>query len=184
MTETNIRKAFLWTMIISLSLCALIGIITILTGNWGDIELRILASTAVIGGYSLTGLCSAVLFERQRFIPLASIGMFVSVIAALISLIMIWGANYDLWRATSILMVLAIAFAHINLLLLIKNSHTAVLTAQIATILFISIVAIMVIILLLNELNYYEEIQFRILGVFAILDVLGTIVTPILNKVK
>jgi hypothetical protein len=41
----------------------------------------------------------------------------------------------------------------------------------------------MFIILVLNEAHDMGEFYFRLLGVFAILDVLGTIVTPILNKV-
>ena len=52
-----------------------------------------------------------------------------------------------------------------------------------ATIGFISIVAVMLIFLVLEIIDEPGEYYFRLIGVFAILDVLGTIVTPILHKV-
>lgn len=182
----NFKKTFLITMIISLSISALIGIFVFLFLDFGETEARLLLSTLAIGGYSLTGLCCSVLYEKRKFIPLAIFGMIISVIGFIYTLSIIWEAidfwNVGSWKALIILIVLAFSTAHSCLLLLIKSDKTIVNGTLSVTIIFISLVALMLIIMTLNELGL-GEFSFRLLGVFAILDVLGTVVTPILNKV-
>lgn len=174
-------------MIISLSISALIGIFVFLLGDFGETEFRLLMTTLTIGGYSLTGLCCSVLYEKRKFTPLALYGMIISIIGFLYTVLVIWEAidfdNDFTWQALIILIVLAASTAHSCLLLLIKSEKSLVNGALSATIIFISIVALMLIILVLNEFGDVGEFYYRLLGVFAILDVLGTIVTPILNKV-
>ncbi len=180
----NFKKTFLITMIISLSISALIGIFVFLFGDFGETEARLLLTTLTIGGYSLTGLCCSVLYEKRKFTILALSGMVVSVIGFLFTVLVIWEAidlDYS-WKALIIFIVLATSTAHSCLLLLIKSDKSLVNGSLSATIIFISIVALMLIILVLGEFDI-GEFYFRLLGVFAILDVLGTIVTPILNKV-
>ncbi|MBM3247454.1 hypothetical protein FJZ17_02865 [Candidatus Pacearchaeota archaeon] len=142
-------------------------------------------TTLTIGGYSLTGLCCSVLYEKRKFTSLALSGMVISIIGFLYTVLVIWEAIDldDSWKALIIFIVLAASTAHACLLLLIKTEKSLVNGALSATIIFISIVALMLIILVLNEFDDVGEFYFRLLGVFAILDVLGTIVTPILNKV-
>jgi hypothetical protein len=182
----NFKKTFLITMIISLSISALIGIFVFLFGDFGETEARLLLSTLAIGGYSLTGLCCSVLYEKRKFTPLAISGMMISVVGFIYTLLMIWEViefwDEGSWKALIIFIVLAFSTAHSCLLLLIKSDKTLVNSALSATIIFVSIVALMLIIMTLNEFDL-GEFSFRLLGVFAILDVLGTIVTPILNKV-
>jgi len=183
----HFKKTLLITMIISLSISALIGIFVFLLGDFGDTEFSLLMTTLTIGGYSLTGLCCSVLYERRKFIPLALSGMAISIIGFLYTVLVIWEV-FDLygdstWKALIIFIILAASTAHSCLLLLIKSEKSFVRIALSATVIFTSIVAIMFIILVLNEAHDMGEFYFRLLGVFAILDVLGTIVTPILNKV-
>jgi len=183
----NFKKTFLITMIISLSISALIGIFVLLVGDFGEIELRLLLTTLTIGGYSLTGLCCSVLYEKRKFTPLAFSGMVISVIGFLFTVLVIWEAidigNDFTWKALLIFIILAASTAQSCLLLPIKSDKSLVNGSLSATIIFISTVALMLIILVLNEFGDVGEFYFRVLGAFAILDVLGTIVTPILNKV-
>jgi len=183
----NFKKTFLITMIISLSISALIGIFIFLFKDFGETEFRLLMTTLTIGGYSLIGLCCSVLYEKRKFIPLALSGMVISVIGFLYTVLVIWETidldNDFTWKFSIIFIVLAASTAHSCLLLLIKSEKSLVNSALSATIIFISIVAFMLVILVLNEFDVVSEFYFRLLGVFAILDVLGTIVTPILNKV-
>lgn len=186
-SNVNFKKTFLITMIISLSISALIGIFIFLFGEFGETELRILLTTLTIGGYSLTGLCCSVLYERKRFTSLASTGMVVSILGFLYTLLVIWeilevNDSFN-WKALIIFIVLSTSIAHSSLLLLIRTEKPSVHAALSATLLFITTVAGMIIIAVLNEFDDIEELYYRVLGVFAILDVLGTIVTPILNKV-
>lgn len=181
----NFKKTFLITMIVSLSISALIGIFVFLFGDFGETEEKLLLTTLTIGGYSLTGLCCSVLYEKRKFTTLALSGMVISIIGFLYTVLVIWEAIDldDSWKVLIIFIVLAASTAHASLLLLIKTEKSLVNSALLATIIFISIVAFMLIILVLNEFDDVGEFYFRLLGVFAILDVLGTIVTPILNKV-
>ena len=180
----DFKKTFLISMIISLSISALIGIFVFLFGDFGYIEVRLLLATLTIGGYSLTGLCCSILYEKRKFTPLALSGIIISLIGFLFTVLVIWDAIdfEDFWRVLLIFIILAVSTAHSCLLLLIKSKKSLVNGSLLATIVFIFIVALMLIIIVIDEFDV-GEFYFRLLGVFAILDVLGTIVTPILNKV-
>jgi len=181
------KKTFLIAMIISLSVSAMIGIGIFLFGNFGDMEAKLLITTLAIGGYSLSGLCCSLLYEKKIFTPFALSGMVISIIGFLYTLLVIWKAidlsNQLPWKVLVLFIIFATSIAHACLLLHIKSKKVFVNSALSATIIFILIVAFMLSALILNENKNMGEFYFRLLGVFAILDVLGTIVTPILNKV-
>lgn len=183
----NFKKTFLLTMIVSLSISALIGIFIFLLGDFGETEGRLLLTTLTIGGYSLTGLCCSVLYERKVYTPLAIAGMATSLLGFLFTLLVIWEImdleSEYIWKGLGLFIILAFSTAHISLLLLIRSEKGIVKGALAATVGFISIVAVMLIGFTFTGFDIEEEFFYRLLGVFAILDVLGTIVTPILHKV-
>ena len=178
------KTFFLRSLIVALSISALIGIFIFLVGDFGDTEARILATTLSIGGFSLTGLCSANLKTSSRYEMFSNIGMIVSVLGFIFTLITIWEfaiTDHD-WKAMLTFIILAVAMAHVALLLLIKPKTNLIRILLIATMTCISIVAFMLIKSTWSEFKE-AEFYFRVLGVFAILDVLGTIVTPIMNRI-
>jgi hypothetical protein len=183
----NFKRTFLLTMIVSLSISALIGIVIFLFGDFGETEGRLLMTTLTIGGYSLTGLCCSVLFEKKRFTGLAVAGMVASFLGFLFTVLVIWEAldmeSEWTWKGIFLFLIVAFSTAHISLLLLIRSDRGLVKGALAATVAFISIVAAMLIWFAFTGFDIEEEFFYRLLGVFAILDVLGTIVTPILHKV-
>lgn len=87
------------------------------------------------------------------------------------------------WQALLIFIILAGSIAHACLLLLISPEKSLVRGSLVATIICIAIVACMLIFIVADEFFSGGDFYFRLLGVFVILDVLGTIVTPILHKV-
>ena len=181
------KRTFLLTMIVSLSISALIGIIIFLFGNFGETEGRLLMTTLTVGGYSLTGLCCSVLFERRTYTGLAVAGMALSVLGFLFTLLVIWEAldmeSEYTWKGLFLFLILAFSSAHASLLLLIRSDSGIVKGVLAATIVFIAVVAGMLVWFTFTGFDIEEEFFYRLLGVFAILDVLGTIVTPILHKV-
>jgi hypothetical protein len=183
----NFKRTFLLSMIISLSISALIGIVIFLFGDFGDTEARLLMTTLSVGGYSLTGLCCSVLYEQRRFTAFAIGGMAVSVIGFVYTILAIWEVidlDTQMTAETlSTLIILAFSTAHASLLMQIRSEKGIVNGSLAATLVFIAIVAFMLIYLVLNGFGDAGEFFYRLLGVFAILDVLGTIVTPILKKV-
>ncbi|MDP6156726.1 MAG: hypothetical protein QGH39_08440 [Candidatus Thermoplasmatota archaeon] len=183
-SNNNIKKKLLISFIISLILSALIGIFIFLLGEFREVEVRLLLTTLTIGAYSLTGLCCAVIYEKKRFQPFAIVGIIISGLGLLYTLMFIWEGvdGGEGWKILVIFLILAFGIAHICLLLLIKSNKPLVNYSLIGTIICISILDFMLIILIKVEFDM-EEFFFRLLGVFAILDVLGTIVTPILHKI-
>ncbi|MBI2666101.1 hypothetical protein HYX13_00665 [Candidatus Woesearchaeota archaeon] len=187
-SDINFKKVFLISLIISLSISALLGIIIFLIGNFGEIQGHILFTTLAIGGFSLTGLCCATLLEKKRFSAFAIFGIIVSIWGFLFQTSLIWEimdfSSFDnIWKVMIITIILAFSTAHASLLLLLKSDKNIVNVSLVTTILFLTLVALELVILVLSEFHNINNMWYRILGVFAILDVLGTIVTPILLKV-
>lgn len=183
----NFKKVFLIVMIISLSISALIGIIIFLFGSFGETEEKILFTTFAVAAFSLTALCSAALYDKHRYIIYPTIGVTISVISFLFISSLIWKildpGDISMRKLALISIVISFSIAQSSLLLFIKSRKIIVNISLILTLIFISIVALMLIISILLELDMDHELYYRILGVFAILDVLGTIITPIILKV-
>jgi hypothetical protein len=181
----NYKKLFLSTLIIALSISAAIGIFIFLTGDFGDTQSRILATTVAIGGFCLTGLCSSIIHHRDHLKAFSVFGMITSVVGFVVAFAAIWNVIdfEDVWQALLILIILSITLAHISLLLILRPKNIGIKTTLVTTIVFISIVSLMLIYSTICEFDE-DEFYYRILGVFAILDVLGTITTPILNKIS
>jgi hypothetical protein len=185
MPRFSIRRVFTMSLIASLSISALIAIFVFLFGNFDETETRLILTTLTIGGYCLTGLCSSVLYDKNKYFPFAFSGIIVSVFGFLITTAAIWEIIYfsDVWKSVLIFIILAMSIAHASLLLLAQSGKNSVGICLSATIIFICFVAFMLIYLVLNEFpNQTSEFFYRLLGVFAVLDVLGTIITPILRK--
>ena len=77
--------------------------------------------------------------------------------------------------------ILSVMISHVSLLFLVKPKSKKINYLMITTIIFITLVTAMLVIEILTE-SEKGELFDRLLGVFAILDVLGTISTPVLNK--
>ncbi|MDP2695713.1 MAG: hypothetical protein Q8O87_00480 [bacterium] len=190
MTNWDLKKTFLISLIASLSIGALIAIfIFLFTDGFGEAEIKILLTTLAIGFFSLTGLCSSALYERQKYKVVSVAGVITSLASFVITTGIIWEIiqwwNIDEFPTKSwmILIVLSISLAHSSLLLLVQSEQKAVRISLIATLIFIALTATTLILMILYRFGDIDIFYYRLLGVFAVLDVLGTIVTPILKKV-
>jgi len=183
-SNLNLKKIFLICIIISLILSALIGIFVFLFGEFRRVEVRLLLNTLAIGFYSLSGLSCSAIIEKHRFRTFATLGIIISACGLLYTSLYIWeGIDIDNgWKPLIIFFVLAFGVAHICPLLLIRSKIPLVNFSLVATIICISILDFMLICLILDDFNM-NEFYFRLLGVFAILDVRGSIVTPIMHKI-
>jgi hypothetical protein len=182
----KIKNLFLKGLIISLSASGLIGIFIFLFGEFGDTEVKLLMTTLSVGICSLTGLCCASIYSSAKYRKFSMLGIATAGLCFLFSLAAIWSNPKDIqvvWKIQLTILVLSITFAHISLLLNIKPTKKLVKFILIFTLLFISIVAAMLLLLIFGGFED-TDFFFRLLGVFAILDVLGTIITPILNRTQ
>jgi len=91
--------------------------------------------------------------------------------------------SFNVIKPLLILIIISIVLAHSSLILLGYRKKSLVNIVIVITIIFSSIISLMLIGLIIWEWEV-EDLFFRVLGVFAIFVALGTIVNPILNKLS
>jgi hypothetical protein len=187
------RRTAVVFIIVSLSIAALFGIVTLLTGEFGELQGKILLTTLLLAGFSITALCHlAVVGRAQRIVGF--VGIAVSALAFLLGAVLIW-RSWESWgdeweaalKAFAVLSISAASLAHANLLLLLgERRNRAVRVGLAVTLVLIALVAVLVVIPILTDGRIPGDIgdaYWRVFGVFAILDVLGTIVLPVVGRV-
>jgi hypothetical protein len=188
-TLRGVRRIAVIAIIVSLSITALIGIFTLLSGNFGETQGRILGTTLLVAAFSITALCHLAVVGRALRI-VGFIGIAVSIVALLAGVLLIWqdwdsGTSGDVLRAFAAFSVLAVSFAHANLLLLLGERKRPVIRIGLfVTVGLIALVALLLIIPIATDGEVpgdNGETYWRIFGVLAILDVLGTIVLPVMS---
>ena len=179
---------------ISLIVSALIGIFAIITGSFGTLEAKILSTTLTIFMFSISGLCCSTIYEDEKYKKISLIGIIISLVSAIYTLLIIWGVldiciifcknqNRYTWRILWSLIVLSCSSAHLSLILKIDNKNDIVQKTKLGTIIMSLLLDCMILILTWDIIQS-NDIYSRIIIVIAILVTLGTIVTPILNKIN
>src|SRR5690349_13682103 len=91
----NFRRLFLYILIASVGLSALIGIGILLFGNFGSVEVRVLMTTLTVTVMSIFGLACGAYFESGRGRVLPVFGIVVSIVAALMAMLVVWDVLDD-----------------------------------------------------------------------------------------
>lgn len=180
------KAGFLWAGVGALCLSALIAITIFLFGTFGELEIRLLATTLTIGWYSL--VTSMVFgFSNRNLVVITSAGLFVSVVGVFTTLHLIWADSLNFDNDTEIqtafvLFVLSFSLAHSSFLLKTLSSNVWQNGIIFGTIGFIAVVGVMLISLILSDFNIESELYYRFLAVAAVFDALGTALVPIVKK--
>ena len=190
----KIQKAFLKSMVLFIALSAIIGIFSVLTGSFGKLQGIILVTTISLGVYSLTGLCCVPMLERPELRALGVCGIAASILggafAMLTNLLFLVDLTLvDLFEDDTFLiligrfsfLIIAISIAHISLLMRITTNQPLVIITRRCTIAAIGVVALSLLSMLFS-LDMIGEAWFLLI-IFGILDVAGTIGTPILHAI-
>lgn len=187
LSKHTLKNYLIGGIVGSLVVGALIGIYGVLFASFENVTLRILATTLAIGITSLTGLANTRHLESPhkplRTFAWASIAC--SVIALVLVMVLTWiELDQGPFEATGIFAILAFSTAHISLLLPTKPRPAWLKTIIATTIVCIVGVASTLCLLIASAafVDWAGEGFYRFLGVLAILDVLGTIVVPILSR--
>ncbi|MER3394956.1 MAG: hypothetical protein RIA38_08325, partial [Microcella pacifica] len=167
----------------------LVGIIALLGGDFGETQGKILLTTVLFGAFSITALCHLAIADRAMRIVGVS-GLLASGVALVTGLVLVWrdwdaqDGGLDWLKIFAAAGILAVSFAHANLLLLLAGRRRAAIRWGLAaTLVAIAVVAVMLIIPVVSdgEIPGQEgDLYWRVFGVIAILDVLGTVVVPVL----
>src|SRR5262245_61351969 len=117
-----LTRAFLYAMIGSVVLSAVLGIIAILAGGFGWLEVRILLTTVTIAVTRICGLADGAYLSLRGKHPLPGAGIALALGAGVLILIGIWGEVQGemFWKVTAAASVFAVACAHLSLLSLAR----------------------------------------------------------------
>jgi len=189
---TGIRRIAIIFIIVSLSLAALVGIVTLLTSSFGELQAKVLLTTLLLAAFSITALCHlAVVGRTLRAVGFA--GIAVSLAAFVTGALLIW-RSWESWndgwetalRVFAVLAILAASIAHANLLLLLAERRNPVVrTGLLITVGLIALLALLLSLTIATNGDIpgeNGEAYWRFVGVVGILDVLGTIVLPVLGR--
>jgi hypothetical protein len=190
----RLRAAFLWSMIVSLSLAALLGIAALVLPRYGPDE-EILGSTGVFGAFSLVALMCATVLERRRLTSLMWAGISSSWAAAIAWLVLIWfwrplyrNSMEHVAQTAGSFTVLACGAALVGLLSLPRFDQRPPSVVRWTTVGVSVALAVQVVCMIWwfdwIELFIDDDILVRGLGVQSILVACGSVVTPILWKVQ
>ncbi|NBB76359.1 MAG: hypothetical protein GVY02_03180 [Bacteroidetes bacterium] len=177
------RIAFLRGFIGFLVLTALVAVITVIQGEFGDLQAKILGTSLTISIASVCSLSSAAYLDRGgvRWAGLA--GIVFAFAGGVMLMGIIWfeltGNLYV--KSTLTLIIGAFSFAH-ALLLLLPNLRMSYQWIQKAMIVSVSLLALMGSVAIWLELE--SDLYFRVLIVVAIAVGLQTIVIPLLLKIQ
>jgi hypothetical protein len=182
----NHKRLFLYLLIGSVGLSALIGIGVTLFGNFGNIEVRILLTTLTVTVTSIFGLACGAFLEtgRGKFLPIAGIAF--SIVSALMCFFIIWNAFDDseiFLKSFLTGLILAASCSHLSLLSLARLDSRFAWT-RIAAIVCVSLLSLIFLYILWFEPEGNSDLIYRVLGVLAILLASITVVTPVLHKLS
>jgi hypothetical protein len=182
MASGTLRTIVLATTISALSVAALLGVVALLTGGFGETEARVLGTTFLLGGASAVALCYLALSGTEY----AGVGVLGGVVAAgtvAIGLVVIWAGDWpgdDVVRFFVVGVILAVALAQACVLLAVA-AHGTSAAVQVLLLLTLCVVALLAVVLTAAVFDASADLV-RAIGVLAILDVLGTLVVTALSR--
>ncbi|MBK9215204.1 MAG: hypothetical protein IPM59_06335 [Chloracidobacterium sp.] len=182
----NLRKAFLYTLIGSVAVSALIGIGVILLGNFGNLEVRILMTTLTITATSILGLACGAYYEtgRGRVLPLA--GIVLALAAAIMTFLIIWNVldeNESFIKSAGTILLASVACSHLSLLSLARLDKRFA-WSRIAAFVTVWLLSALLAYLIWFEPDANNDLFARTIGVLSILVASVTVVTPVFHKLS
>lgn len=186
MQKLNFKKFFLYLLITSVSISALLGIGVVLFGSFSDFETKVLLTTFTITCTSILGLaCGANLeAKRGKLFPIGGIGL--AILSAALWIVLIWLRDYTGEFFARFLMsvtLLAITFSHLSLISLAsldRRFKWAIVSVYIS----VGGLAGILLGLIWGGKMFESDLIMRALGALSIVVAALTVVVPILHKLS
>lgn len=192
METWNLKKFFLYLLVCSIALSALMGIWAIVSGEFGELQGKILGTTMTVVGTSILGLACGAYFERlgsRASLKLAVpvLGIVLSIVSAGIVLWLIWGGieweEGVVFKTLSVSLVFAFSLAQLSLLSLARLArrfHWATVTVYVVVLALASIVSMLII----TQAQSDDGLVARLLGVLGVVDAALTVMIPIFHRLS
>ena len=184
MKRAELRRALLIATIAALSLTALIAIIALIAAEFGETELRILATTAGFGFATLLAMRGTVLLDQGRHQRLARAVIGLSALAFVVELWPVWVNSDDSapWKSYVCVIALAVALAQIAGMLGRRRASDppsigVLIWAAGMCAVALAAMAILAALAEISEAGYYQ-----LFGVVVVLNVLAIALQPAVRR--
>lgn len=178
------KKTALWLLIASVAISAVLGIWAILSGEFGELQGRVLLTTLTITGASICGLACGAYWETGRNRAVPGLGIVLTIVGAGVVIFGIWyqtSAN-NFWKIAASICLIAIATAHVSLLSLARLAGRYRL-ALVAAYVLAYLLAALLIVAMFAESNNSDWFP-RLIGVVSILLASVSLVVPIFHRLS
>jgi hypothetical protein len=190
----GIRRIAVWTVVVSLVITALIGIYTIVSGDFGETQSKVMLTTLAVAAFSVLALCHLAIVERDVR-AVGWIGIGTSALALITAAILIWwnfgdymyqqdGIYGNIVKTFAITGLVALSLAHANLMLLLQTAPLRWIRSSLTvSLILIAIVPALIIPIILTDGMFppqsFQDVYWRFFAVILILDALCTIALPV-----
>ena len=182
----DVRRLFLVAVVVSLCATAVIAIVTLLLGDFGETEGRILLTTAAISLYSLLSLPAGALLDQGRLQPLALANLALAVLGFLLAMNLVWiqwdDAGDASWKSLVVVTAAAGALAQAGGVESRRRDgdpewvRRLAIASHASAVLFAALISIAA----LEEVE--DDGYYRALGVVAVANVLLVALQPVLRR--
>lgn len=189
----GIRRIAVWTVVVALVITALIGIYTIVSGELGETQSKVMLTTLAVAAFSVLALCHLAIVERDVK-AVGWIGIGTSALALITAAILIWwdfgdymfqqGGYGNIVKTFTITGLVALSLAHANLMLLLQTAPLRWIRSSLSVaLILIAIVPTLIIPIILTDGMFppqsFQDVYWRFFAVILILDALCTIALPV-----
>lgn len=182
----NLKRLFLYLLIASVAVSAVLGIGVLLVGEFGELSVRVLMTTLTVTVTSILGLACGAYYEsgRGRALPVA--GMAFSVTAALMTLLIIWNIldeNQTFIKSSLTMMMLAVSCSLLSLISMARLDRRFS-WSRLAAFVFVTALDALLLYILWFEPQGDSDLVSRTIGVLSILIASITVMTPVFHKLS
>ena len=181
---SGLRRTLTWTVIGSLSVCAVIAAVAVVLGDFGKALGQATLISLALAGFSVTTLGSTAGGDRPWSPALSLSGAAVSalgMVAALVAILQFEDVTWATGRVLLVLIVGAITVPYCAFLLVGYGRGTVVSGVVACAVGLVVTFAFLLVTVILTDGDLPKRL-YRLMGVVAIFMVLGTVVVPILTR--
>ncbi len=182
----NLKKLFLYVLIASVAFSAVVGIVVILLGNFGEFEEKVLMTALTVTVTSVFGLACGAYLETGRNRPLPLAGIAFAIATGIMWIVLIWSnfkVNDLLIKSTMCSTVLAASLSLASLLSLARLDRRF-LWSRYAAFTAIGLLTGYILFFIWSPDYFSQDFTGRVLGVLSILVACLTVITPVFHKLS
>jgi hypothetical protein len=178
------KKIALRTLIGSIALSALLGIVAILGGDFGELQVKVLFTALTVSGASILVMACGAAWERGVLRHIPKSGAIAAVASGVLVTIGLWGEvrSEEYWKLVGTVSIAAGALAHASLVALAELA-IRFRWSRLAAYGLAAILSLTMIVLVWAEGSDSEGV-FRFIAVVSILLASATIAIPVFHRMS